>query len=63
MPFYIKNRYADFTLDYCGNPDDPFFETFKIFSNRELQKSDPTFTQRLLGRKDETTLKDLDLTS
>ena len=49
LPFYLKNRYTDFLLDHCDNPDDPSFETLKEFLRRELQRMNTTFAQRLLG--------------
>ena len=45
LQFYIKNRYADFLLNHCGNPNDPSFETFKNLLNRELHRSNTTFIQ------------------
>ena len=36
LPFYFKTRYTDFLLDHWGNPDEPSFESFKVFLSREL---------------------------
>ena len=49
LPFYSKTRYTDFLTDHWGNPDEPSFESFKQFLNRELKRINTTFAQKLLG--------------
>ena len=48
-PFYFRNRYTEFLLDHYDNPDQPTFESFKLFLSRELRRINATFAQRLLG--------------
>ena len=48
-PYYFKNKYTDYLLDQCDNPDQPSFESFKLFLNRELKRINTTFAQRFLG--------------
>ena len=57
LPFYFKTRYTDYLVDHCGNPDDPSFDTFKFFLNRELKRINTTFAQRLLGSAPERSIK------
>ena len=49
LPFYSKTRYTDFLTDHWENPDEPSFESFKQFLNRELKRINTTFAQKLLG--------------
>ena len=48
-PYYFRNRYTDFLLDHYDNPDQPSFESFKLFLHRELKRINTTFAQRFLG--------------
>jgi len=55
LPFYVKNRYADFLQDHYNNPEQPTFASFKDFLNRELQRTNTTFAQRFLELSKERT--------
>ena len=37
LPFFFKDRYADYLQDRFGHLDQPTFVSFKQFLNRELQ--------------------------